>query len=217
MKLSRIDAILAIAAAAHAANKAYCESLGDRSQPTWLQAPDNIKASAVQGVEFVLENPDVTPAESHANWLEFKKADGWVYGEVKNAERKVHPCMVPFEELPKSQQIKDTLFKAVVKALIPAYPALALSEDLPETNESEEKALWIATKELVKELGLELEDERDYSDSLEFAVSLREAIGTEGEVAAAVALVDSLDLEIAEDDEDLPGAIRVFADECSNS
>jgi hypothetical protein len=45
-----------------------------------------------------------------------KKADGWVYGEVKDPEKKEHPCLVEYEELPKDQQAKDSLFIAVVRS-----------------------------------------------------------------------------------------------------
>ena len=40
-----------------------------------------------------------------------------MYGEEKDPERKVHPCMVPFNELPREQQAKDFIFRAVVHAL----------------------------------------------------------------------------------------------------
>jgi len=50
-------------------------------------------------------------------WLEDKKKDGWVYGEVKDAEAKTHPCIVPFEELPEFQKKKDALFCAIVDSL----------------------------------------------------------------------------------------------------
>jgi hypothetical protein len=43
--------------------------------------------------------------------------DGWVYGEVKDAEKKTHPCLVPFDQLPLFQQKKDKLFCAIVDAL----------------------------------------------------------------------------------------------------
>jgi hypothetical protein len=49
--------------------------------------------------------------------LEDKKKDGWVYGEVKDAEAKTHPCIVPFEELPEFQKKKDALFCAIVDSL----------------------------------------------------------------------------------------------------
>lgn len=103
-----------IAAIAHSINKAYCESLGDHSQVSFEEAPDNIKQSIIAGVEMHLANPDITPEQSHEAWFKFKEADGWVYGEVKDLENKTHPCMVTFEELPQEQRSKDFLFKAAV-------------------------------------------------------------------------------------------------------
>ena len=59
-----------------------------------------------------------TPGDSHRSWLAEKEGDGWVYGPVKDPERKEHPCMVPFGQLPKDQQAKDFLFLATVKAAL---------------------------------------------------------------------------------------------------
>ena len=53
----------------------------------------------------------------HNNWSAEKVADGWVYGEVKDVEKKTHPCLVPFDQLPLFQQKKDKLFSAIVDAL----------------------------------------------------------------------------------------------------
>lgn len=49
--------------------------------------------------------------------MEEKVNDGWVYGEVKDADKKTHPCIVPYNELPEFQKKKDHLFIAIVKAL----------------------------------------------------------------------------------------------------
>ena len=73
--------------------------------------------SAINGVKFHQENPDAGPSHSHENWLKEKEADGWVYGSVKDETHKMHPCMVPYDELPGEQKLKDTLFIAVVRAL----------------------------------------------------------------------------------------------------
>lgn len=105
-----------IAKTCHCVNKAYCESIGDNSQPSWEDAPEWQKESAKSGVQFHLENPNSKPCDSHNNWLKDKEADGWVYGEVKDPEKKEHPCMVAYEELPKEQQTKDSLFIAVVRS-----------------------------------------------------------------------------------------------------
>jgi len=35
-------------------------------------------------------------------------------GETKDPDKKQHPCLVPYNELSKEQQIKDALFTAIV-------------------------------------------------------------------------------------------------------
>lgn len=107
-----------IAKVCHEVNRAYCASLGDHSQLAWEEAPAWQKASAVAGVEYLLANPELGPSATHDSWLCVKRQEGWAYGPVKDPERKLHPCMVPFEELPPAQQLKDSLFGAVVRALV---------------------------------------------------------------------------------------------------
>ncbi|WP_110930671.1 RyR domain-containing protein [Paenibacillus bouchesdurhonensis] len=102
-----------IARICHEVNRAYCSSIGDASQPNWEDALEWQKDSAVNGVEFHLNN-DTTPEQSHENWMREKIASGWVYGPVKDPEKKEHPCMIPYDQLPKEQRTKDYLFKAIV-------------------------------------------------------------------------------------------------------
>lgn len=105
-----------IARIAHEVNRAYCEAMGDNSQPTWENAPQWQKDSALLGVELHTSG-DHGPEASHESWMAQKVADGWTYGPEKNPEIKEHPCMVPFFELPKEQQAKDFIFRGVVHAL----------------------------------------------------------------------------------------------------
>ncbi len=56
---------------------------------------------------------------SHANWIEYKLDDGWVYGEEKDPVKKTHPCMVPYDELPHDQRMKDTVVLHAYLALRP--------------------------------------------------------------------------------------------------
>lgn len=104
-----------LARAAHEMNRLYCIGIGDTSQPTWDEAPDWQKASAKDGVLGALDGN--TPQQSHERWLELKKADGWVWGEVKDPEKKKHPCMVDYADLPEEQRRKDDVFIATVRAL----------------------------------------------------------------------------------------------------
>lgn len=107
-----------IAQVCHEVNRAYCQALGDNSQPTWADAPDWQRDSALLGVALHANNPAAGPQASHESWMAQKVADGWVFGEVKDPEAKTHPCMVPFDQLPREQQAKDFLFRAVVHALL---------------------------------------------------------------------------------------------------
>jgi RyR domain len=106
-----------IAKVCHEANKAYCEGVGDFSQKSWSDADQWQRDSAIAGVRFRLDNPGSTSSDQHQAWLLDKEKDGWVYGPVKNAEEKTHPCMVPYDELPVFQRSKDKLFQGVVDAL----------------------------------------------------------------------------------------------------
>lgn len=105
-----------IAQVAHEVNRAYCEALGDTSQPAWGDAPDWQRNSAKNGVVFH-RSTTATPKESHENWLKQKREEGWVYGPVKDPALKQHPCFLPYEDLPAEQRAKDYIFRAVVNSL----------------------------------------------------------------------------------------------------
>ena len=106
-----------IAKVAHEMNKAYCQAIGDNTQTSWEDAPEWQKESAIKGVQFHCDNPESTPEDSHKSWQMQKVADGWVYGKVKDAIKKHHPCMVAYKDLPVNQKAKDYLFKQTVESL----------------------------------------------------------------------------------------------------
>ena len=100
------------AAASHEANRVYCESIGDASQPAWADAPDWQKDSALAGVRMIADDPTTTPEQSHESWSAHKRADGWVYGKAKDPVAKTHHCLVPYGDLPEAQRIKDAFDRA---------------------------------------------------------------------------------------------------------
>lgn len=106
----------AVAEICHEANRALCLSLGDASQPSWLEAPDWQKQSARNGVEFHIMN-NAPASASHENWMKEKAEAGWKYGPVKDPAKKEHPCFVPYDQLPAEQKLKDYLFRGIVHAL----------------------------------------------------------------------------------------------------
>lgn len=114
--MDNTQVIRLIAQIAHEANRAYCQSIDDNSQPHWAKAPEWARDSAIQGVEFHLTHPNAKPSESHDNWLKQKLDEGWQYGPVKNPDKKEHPCCVAYNELPPEQRLKDSMFIAIVHA-----------------------------------------------------------------------------------------------------
>jgi hypothetical protein len=106
-----------VARICHEANRALCVTVGDTSQVPWDEAPEWQRQSAVAGVSYLHEHPTATPETLHANWMQDKRRDGWVYGEVKSSIHKTHPCMVPYDQLPEFQRFKDKLFLAIVRTM----------------------------------------------------------------------------------------------------
>lgn len=106
-----------IAAICHEANRRLCTVIGDASQEPWETAPGWARESAWDGVVKILDGRVNEPRDSHASWMAHKLAEGWKYGEIKNPEAKEHPCLVPFDELPIAQQLKDYVFFGIVCAL----------------------------------------------------------------------------------------------------
>lgn len=99
-----------IARVVHEANRALQTEQAD---PTIPVSP--ARRSAVEGVRGVLNG--ASAEESHEGWTRFKVEHGWTLGPVKDEEKKEHPLLVPYDELPEAQRLKDSLFGAIVRVL----------------------------------------------------------------------------------------------------
>lgn len=106
-----------VAQVCHEANKAYCLVTGDRSQLAWEDAPDWQKNSVKRGVLALIVDPSLSPEELHAHWMRQKISEGWIYGLIKDVDKKMHPCIVDYRDLPEIQRLKDQLFQAIVRVL----------------------------------------------------------------------------------------------------
>ncbi|MCH9662956.1 MAG: hypothetical protein K0U66_04770 [Gammaproteobacteria bacterium] len=107
-----------IASVAHEANRQWARVNGDTNTKPWDETSGDHKLSLVIGVLFHLKNPNAKDSASHDCWWEEKRRTGWIFGPEKCEKKKTHPCCVPFNRLPKHQQLKDRLFRMTVRALI---------------------------------------------------------------------------------------------------
>jgi hypothetical protein len=57
----------------------------------------------------------------HLVWYNNMIDMGWTYGPTYSFEQKLHPSMVPFNELPDDEKIKDAIWSGIVYALYPYY------------------------------------------------------------------------------------------------
>lgn len=106
-----------IARVIHAANRAMQDIQGDDSPSLpWFWEPRDVRAVVLNGVART-RSGDVTAEQHHHAWCIDKAKNGWVYGEVKDPERKTHPCLLPWEHLPPYQQDKSRLFIAIVRTM----------------------------------------------------------------------------------------------------
>lgn len=110
------DTIEKVAELCHETNRAICESVGDFTQVPWAETPDYVKVSAEKGVSAVFADPNLTPEGLHAKWMSDKVADGWVYGPVKDASAKTHPCICDYSQLAPADKLKDIAFLNTVRS-----------------------------------------------------------------------------------------------------
>lgn len=101
----------------HAAIRAWAKALDGRDMPAWDDAPQWMRDSTMESVQFVLDHPDAGPGAQHRQWMEQKQKAGWTFAPTRDDELKYHPSLIPFEDLPLSEQKKDRLVCAIVMAL----------------------------------------------------------------------------------------------------
>lgn len=107
--------LIDIARTVHEANRVLQAVTGEEQTPPWDEAPEWAQDSTLKGVIGVLGGN--TPEMSHEGWCEERLSTGWVYGPVKDTEKKIHPCLVPYEQLPEIQKAKDDLFVSITRSL----------------------------------------------------------------------------------------------------
>jgi len=69
--------------------------------------PNPLNTNGIELSADLLELTELLAKNTHEVWAQQRIADGWQYGEMRDDERKLHPCLVPYEELPESEKEYD--------------------------------------------------------------------------------------------------------------
>lgn len=89
----------------------------EKVSPPWEDTPDWMIEGTFDSINFHLANPAASASASHENWMGEKIRTGWRFGPVKDPDKKTHPLLIPFSELPAEQQMKDILGKALIDTM----------------------------------------------------------------------------------------------------
>ena len=69
--------------------------------------PKPVDTSDVVLDSEILELCELIAENTHEVWAEGRIKNGWSFGEKRNDEKKLHPCLVPYGELPESEKEYD--------------------------------------------------------------------------------------------------------------
>jgi hypothetical protein len=69
--------------------------------------PKPIDTSGVHLSQEVCNLTELLARNAHDLWAQQRLAQGWTYGPQRDDGAKKHPCLVPYEELPESEQEYD--------------------------------------------------------------------------------------------------------------
>jgi len=69
--------------------------------------PQPLDTNHVELSPDLQELTELLARNTHDVWAKQRLAEGWKYGATRNDERKEHPCLVAYEDLPESEKEYD--------------------------------------------------------------------------------------------------------------
>ncbi|MFI0397704.1 MAG: RyR domain-containing protein [Thiolinea sp.] len=72
-----------------------------------MYQPEPIDTSKVVMPKALEELLELLSYNTHEVWAQQRIQDGWVYGEERDDANKLHPCLIPYEELSEIEKAYD--------------------------------------------------------------------------------------------------------------
>ncbi|MFP4390124.1 MAG: TRAFs-binding domain-containing protein, partial [Desulfococcaceae bacterium] len=113
--------------------------------------PAPIDIAGISLDESLQELSEKLAENAHEVWADLRVRDGWTFGPKRDDEHKRHPCLVPFSQLPESEQKYDReMVTQVLKSMVAlGYRIVPPDRPLPD-----------AAPEYLQEIGRRLEDSK---------------------------------------------------------
>jgi len=92
---------------------------GEIIPPLWEDLPFSTKE--VLRIVVLRARGGATARSVHKEWMVQKFSEGWIYGEMKNVEKKIHDHLVPYDELPWGVRVSDDLLVGTIKTMVDAF------------------------------------------------------------------------------------------------
>ena len=69
--------------------------------------PKPVDTSGITLPKEIVDIGEKLAKNTHETWAAQRLADGWTYGAERNDQAKIHPCLIPYEELSETEKTYD--------------------------------------------------------------------------------------------------------------
>ncbi len=98
-------------------NGARLAAIASKAPIVPVQWSERVEAFRTQFLDVIErqsgEQRSMSPEELHGSWMQAYLTMGWVYGEVYDREKRIHPDLVPYALLGQLERDKDAVFVAL--------------------------------------------------------------------------------------------------------
>lgn len=102
-----------------------------------MYTPKPVNTQGIDLPEELLALREAIAENVHENWSAGRIAEGWTYGEKRDDEKKITPCLVPYDQLPEIEKEYDRTTAMQTLKLIVALGYRI--EKVPELSGNEEE------------------------------------------------------------------------------
>lgn len=93
--------------------RAYSRTIGE-PYVRWDDARPWDQESFADAVVYLLDAPKAEVVDLHGHWLAARMQRGWRHGPDRDVEHRLHPALLPWDDVPERERLKFELVHAIV-------------------------------------------------------------------------------------------------------